>query len=672
MEMAMRATEDVAMGEDVTPPIAPLSRPLRRLPPLPLLLLLLLPLSSSSSSSSVSARRHLPLLLPLYCSARCSSSAESLRLPSAEELLLRSPSAAAAAAVPGDTSDLRAALRLVLLLLARGLDASSWRIGGLLTNREKLTSGESSGDGEVVERIRSGARVLATARRKLGLGGGGGGGGGDVEGDVVLEEAALCATITNAVEVQDVDGRGLGIAVYGTEFSWINHSCSANACYRFQFSGPEISASAPGESRLRIVPYGDRAQMDSVGCRPAEVGKDYGPKIIVRSIKAIKKGEEVTVAYTDLLQPKAARQSELQSKYQFRCSCTRCDAEPLGYVDQALQDFRAAYGYVSEDSANCSIYRDEAARRLSELMDDVISEYLSDSDPKSCCERLESLLTERVLDEDFAVKAGYKQKFLLQPLHHLSLNAYITLASAYRIHSSQLVASQIQAVALVSKTLEFGRISGAYSLLLAGAVHHLFRSESSLMASAATFWVTAGESLLSLSRNSAWSIFSEKSQTARSLVTEPHACRCSLMKKVMVRPFWNPAVYADFENISGDFMGCIAVLTKMIWGFLARGSHYLQAVKDPVDFGWLGTVEIVNEYNFGAHLDDTGLDFYCERDQTYKLHASYDQERRPLLFQLGVHCLMYGGLLWSICYGRTPPILDVLSNENDMAECSLD
>lgn len=339
---------------------------------------------------------------------------------------------------------------------------------------------------------------------------------------------------------------------------------------------------------------------------------------------------------------------------------------------QIFQDFRAAYGYVSEDSANCSIYRDEAARRLSELMDDVISEYLSDSDPKSCCERLESLLTERVLDEDFAVKAGYKQKFLLQPLHHLSLNAYITLASAYRIHSSQLVASQIQAVALVSKTLEFGRISGAYSLLLAGAVHHLFRSESSLMASAATFWVTAGESLLSLSRNSAWSIFSEKSQTARSLVTEPHACRCSLMKKVMVRPFWNPAVYADFENISGDFMGCIAVLTKMIWGFLARGSHYLQAVKDPVDFGWLGTVEIVNEYNFGAHLDDTGLDFYCERDQTYKLHASYDQERRPLLFQLGVHCLMYGGLLWSICYGRTPPILDVLSNENDMAECSLD
>lgn len=30
----------------------------------------------------------------------------------------------------------------------------------------------------------------------------------------------------------------------------------------------------------------------------------YSPRIAVRSIKEIRKGEEVTVAYTDLLQPK--------------------------------------------------------------------------------------------------------------------------------------------------------------------------------------------------------------------------------------------------------------------------------------------------------------------------------------------------------------------------------
>lgn len=35
-----------------------------------------------------------------------------------------------------------------------------------------------------------------------------------------------------------------------------------------------------------------------------EVCENSGPRIVVRSIKRIKKGEEVTVAYTDLLQPK--------------------------------------------------------------------------------------------------------------------------------------------------------------------------------------------------------------------------------------------------------------------------------------------------------------------------------------------------------------------------------
>lgn len=63
----------------------------------------------------------------------------------------------------------------------------------------------------------------------------------------------------------------------------------------------------------------------------------YGPRLVVRSIKKIKKGEEVTVAYTDPLQPKAMRQSELWSKYRFICCCKRCSALPFSYVDHALQ-----------------------------------------------------------------------------------------------------------------------------------------------------------------------------------------------------------------------------------------------------------------------------------------------------------------------------------------------
>ena len=49
----------------------------------------------------------------------------------------------------------------------------------------------------------------------------------------------------NAVEVQDNEGRNLGIVVYDINFyfSWINHSCSPNACYRFLISPPSMTPS---------------------------------------------------------------------------------------------------------------------------------------------------------------------------------------------------------------------------------------------------------------------------------------------------------------------------------------------------------------------------------------------------------------------------------------------
>lgn len=65
-----------------------------------------------------------------------------------------------------------------------------------------------------------------------------------------VAEAVMCLVLTNAVEVQDKDGRNVGIAVYDTTFSWINHSCSPNACYRFTTMAAEMDSN----SRLRIYP----------------------------------------------------------------------------------------------------------------------------------------------------------------------------------------------------------------------------------------------------------------------------------------------------------------------------------------------------------------------------------------------------------------------------------
>ena len=78
----------------------------------------------------------------------------------------------------------------------------------------------------------------------------------EFSGDSRLEEALLCLVLTNAVEVQVNGGSALGIAVYDWCFSWINHSCSPNACYRFLPCSPETPLFSC-ESGLQIVPGGD-------------------------------------------------------------------------------------------------------------------------------------------------------------------------------------------------------------------------------------------------------------------------------------------------------------------------------------------------------------------------------------------------------------------------------
>lgn len=66
----------------------------------------------------------------------------------------------------------------------------------------------------------------------------------------LMAEAVICMMMMNAVEVQDKNGRAIGIAVYDTSFSWINHSCSPNSCYRFSTGESEPG----GQSGFLISP----------------------------------------------------------------------------------------------------------------------------------------------------------------------------------------------------------------------------------------------------------------------------------------------------------------------------------------------------------------------------------------------------------------------------------
>ncbi|XP_016204398.1 protein SET DOMAIN GROUP 41-like isoform X6 [Arachis ipaensis] len=549
---------------------------------------------------------------------------------------------------------------------------TSSRVAGLLSNRHKLTCHNNSDEDEVSERISSGVRALATAITELR---------GELEpDDAVLEEAecALCAVLTNAVEVQDKEGRALGIAVYGPAFSWINHSCSPNACYRFILS--PSSSSSSQESKLRIAPSSFRgspdSRIDSGLCtitnhfqKEEEQNQGYGPRLIVRSIKRIKKGQEITIAYTDLLQSKAMRQLDLWSKYRFICCCMRCSVVPFTYVDHALQDvviticnFPKTSQEISvsgcdftSSSSSYNLVRDTAERRLNDSVDDIISEYLMAGDPEPCCEKLEKILMQGLCDELDNVEETPHYKFMLHPLHYLSLNAYTTLASAYKVRASDILSTTSTIYQNQLEAFDMSRTSAAYSLLLATTAHHLFNSESSLIASLANFWTGAGESLLYLARSSEWSKFFKSSLVASS-VSKVKCSKCSLMDTFRAYICNGKIRNDDFENASNEFLDCISHdSTQKVWSFLVNGCRFLRSIKDPMDSGWLVSTSNSRATDPGAlakkksevcYLHESGNSIQTCEEQTCNENA------RVHIFELGVHCLAYGGLLAAICYGH--------------------
>ncbi|XP_076947946.1 protein SET DOMAIN GROUP 41-like [Bidens hawaiensis] len=390
------------------------------------------------------------------------------------------------------------------------LHQSHHRLHGLMTNHHNLLT---------ITSIKNDAMTIAKAE------------------DITLQEAeaVLCAVLTNAVEVQDRTGRSVGIAVYDTTFSWINHSCSPNACYRFL--PPETPS---GGQRCLIVPVCSEPFVDS----ELLTGSGGGPRIVVRSIKPVKKGEPVTISYTDLLQPKELRQSELWSKYRFTCCCHRCVACPLTYVDHRLQE-----------TCGCN------NEFLTEYIDDAIDDYLLYNDADSCCKKLEDALLNHELR--------------LHPQNHLCLNAHTTLASAY---------SSASATAMEDEDgLKMKRFSVAYSLLLALLTQDLYLHESSLVVSVSNFWVGAGESLINLSK---WLVSSGSSK----LVLK---CECGLI---------DVFEEANFEVLKEKVFKCMIDVIRgvNVWKFLVVGNAYLEIVNDLIDLV-SNVCDYQDVFGLGAH-----------------------------------------------------------------------
>lgn len=478
-------------------------------------------------------------------------------------------------------------------------------------------------DDELSGRIRDGARALATSRRMcVGL---------DTNGECTVEAAVLCLVLTNAVEVHDKDGRSLGVGVYDVEFSWVNHSCSPNISYRF-FTAPDSG----GTLESRIYPAATETaaagtESESISSSSTELQKSMsligrseacGPKIVLRSIKSIYKSEEVLITYTDLLQPKVMRQSELWSKYRFSCCCKRCRALPMTYTDHCLQD------HVMEKLMDC--------------LNDAIDDFLSFNNPKNCCEKLEILLTEdhvNVLLKPNGEKLHLL--FRLHPLHHVSLHAYMTLASAYKVSVSELLALDPEGDEQQTEAFNMSRKSAAYSLLLAGATQHLLESECSLIVPVSNFWMTAGDTLLSLVKSSLWNVFSRGGHIEDFSFSSCQICgKCMLLDRFRNNSTNSRDKNAEFAEVTSQFLSCVTDVTQNIWGFLIEEGSYLKVVEDPINFRWLGS----SMPHSTSHLAD-------------KTDVGYHDEIRVKLFLLGIHCIIYGAFLSTVCFGPNSPLM---------------
>ncbi|KAL3641630.1 hypothetical protein CASFOL_012445 [Castilleja foliolosa] len=646
--MEVRAIEDIAIGQDLTPHLRPLAAVLRdpALTSYCSACFSTLPAQPFPPSNPAFPQNpiHVPddnPLTPLYCSLTCSSYDSPLHLSSGEAHLLQSPPST----WDDDSSDLRLSLRLLSIfqklpknhsffpgfqssmssnqsLLVEGKKHHPFeeidnvespadyllenyefpqRIAGLMTNCEKLLAFEqnvnnpSENNENIRERIKEGANLIAKARRMCS------------EDDFVLGEMVLCLVLTNAVEVQVKRGISIGVAVYDTTFSWINHSCSPNASYRF-LVGPEED---DDQSPLRITSSGKILNL----CTEGIWKNGYGPRVVVRSIKDVKKGEEVTIAYTDLLQPKEMRQTELWSKYRFSCSCNRCDTFPTNYVDNALQ-ISSSIILIDEEDIN-----PDKVDKLMQSFDDAISDYLSSDDPISCCMKLENLLINAHLIEQ---KSPQNPK--LHIFHHLFLNAYTMLASSYKVRANDLLALDYDVERRNLEAFNMHKTSIAYSLLLAGGAHHLFTFESALIATAANFWLNAGESILDFTRSPLWYSFLSPSPARMDFrsVLGKECDNCCL------------AINLEVEEMKRRLYNCIADLTPKVWSVLVSGSSFLKVIRNPVDFSWLTFQE-------SCMFHDT---FRSDDEEC-------NEQVRVNLVLLGEHCLRYGSLLSSVCYGSS-------------------
>lgn len=201
------------------------------------------------------------------------------------------------------------------------------------------------------------------------------------------------------------------------------------------------------------------------------------------------------------------------------------------------------------------------------------------------------------------------------------------------------------------KPFHMSRTGAAYSFLLAAAAHHLFSFETSLIVSVANFWTSAGESLLTFARSSAWDLFGKQEITGLELLSHGNrkCSKCSFLDKFEANFSLSQNLNEDFENVSSKFLDCISSYSREVWNFLSQGSHYLKMFKEPFDFSSSANMPKISDLE--PNLFRKNMDSNCWSSSGLKEAQEATNRERINILHLGIHCLLYGEYLASICYG---------------------
>ncbi|KAI9681140.1 MAG: hypothetical protein M1817_002422 [Caeruleum heppii] len=86
-------------------------------------------------------------------------------------------------------------------------------------------------------------------------------------------------------------------------------------------------------------------------CAPNAVIVFDGPRLCLRSLRAISKDEEVTISYVDCTNSFRVRQRELRDRYFFRCECAKCALGPTLREDEVAPDTTVSDVATLEDES---------------------------------------------------------------------------------------------------------------------------------------------------------------------------------------------------------------------------------------------------------------------------------------------------------------------------------